>query len=211
MKADELSKMTAEELRALAAEKNIRWQDKNGKPLRKMDLLDVLEYELKKQEADDTAEVALPRVPTPKPPAPEPAAEPATEPAAVDASPHDGPFRVTKDCRYVTAGVAHQLKRGTIVQNEAYDLAALREQNVPMEPVNGIDLQPGDDITRRIEFEYGPPVIGVREYVPIGETPIAHRPADEAQYVEMLPDGTREPVPGTPVPKRVEIEAKVKR
>lgn len=226
MNADDLQKMTAEELRVLAVERGIRWQDKNGKSLRKADLLDVLEYELQKQEEqtetpsasrlDDTAEVALPRAqdkPAPAieqaPPWVEPALTTAAE-TALEARP-TGQFRVTKDSRYVIQGVAYQLKCGAIVQDDTHDMDALRAQHVPLEPATSIELQPGDEVTRRIDFEYGPPVVGVRQYVPIGETTVVNRSPEEAQYVDVMPDGTRVPVPGTPVPKRAEIEAKVKR
>lgn len=230
MNADDLQKMTAEELRTLAVERNIRWQDKNGKALRKADLLDVLEHELQKQleqaeessasRLDDTAEVALPRVQTKPEPATEqapPWVEPTLTPAAeaaqetAQAARPTGRFRVTKDCRYVIQGMAYQLKRGAIVQDDTHAMDDIRAQNVPLEPATEQDPQPGDEVSRRIDFDYGPPVVGVRQYVPIGETTVVNRSPEEAQYVDVMPDGTRVPVPGTPVPKRTEIEAKVKR
>lgn len=226
MDADDLQKMTAEELRVFAVERGIRWQDKNGKSLRKADLLDVVEHELKQLEQieepsaagrlDDTAEVVLPRVQDKPEPATEqapPWVAPTLTPGAeaAPAARPTGRFRVTKDCRYVIQGVAYQLKRGAIVQDDTHAMDDIRAQNVPLEPVTHEDPQPGDEVSHRIDFDYGPPVVGVRQYVPIGETTVINRSPEEAQYVDVMPDGTRVPVPGTPVAKRTEIEAKVKR
>lgn len=215
MDIEALMAMTVEELRMFAKDRDIRWQDKDGKSLRKADLIDSIEQALlgsekaisKPSSKEDTIEVPLPRVATPAA-----VTEVTSEPDLEPAKELGGWFCVLKDFRYAANGVASQIKKGSLVSAETHPLAELVEQGIEIEPVQ-------DDLVREQACHpqtvfmdiYGAPVVGIREYVPMGQSPGVVRQGDTAQLFDVLPDGSREPIAGLLSDVVPNIEAKVER
>jgi hypothetical protein len=218
MDIEALMAMTVEELRMFAKDRDIRWQDKDGKSLRKADLIDSIEQALsvtekassKSSAKEDTVEVPLPRVATVQRVAESDPVVETKDPEPAKAL--SGWFCVIKDFRYAANGVASQLKKGSLVSAETHPLADLVEQGIQMEPVH-------DDLVREQACHpqtvfmdvYGEPVVGVREYVPMGQSAGAARQGDVAELFDVLPDGTREPIAGLLSDVAPNIEAKVER
>lgn len=214
MDFEALMAMTVNELRALAEDRDVSWHDSDGKPLRKADLVESIaqsfpiedDQEQRSSSQDETAEVELPRVPSaaPVPVSDEVAKE---ESAVPDVNAW---YVVDEDSKYAADGIAHHLKKGSVVSALTHPLELLKAQNVPMTFMLSSEVREQAHRAKTIFVDvYAEPAVQPTGYVP---EPIAPAMSPEsAQLVELLPDGTREPVPAQVTAPIPDVEAKVER
>lgn len=213
MDIETLMAMTVSELRSLAEDRDVSWHDSDGKPLRKADLIDALERSFGDVEAkpevkrdDDTMEVALPRIAaqvveaeSPKEPEPSVEQEGETQWYVVD-----------EDAKYAIGGVAYQLKKGSVVSAATHPLDVMKEQNVPMTFMLSSKVREQAAHAQTVFADvYAEPVVQSSDHVPAATPPFVM--PESAQLIDVLPDGTREPVPSSLSPMLPDVEAKVER